>query len=253
MAKYELGILGGMGPWATAKALEKIVLLTEAKSDADHVPIIVSCNARIPDRTRAIVAGGESPVPAMLDNLRFLESGGVRVNVLPCNTAHYFYDELAREAKVPLVNMVRDTMHYAQRKYPGKKVCLLATQGTLDGKVYEKYAAGETQFAMLDEKGRQTVMDIIYGIKSGQSLDGSLRDLLALMRGMGAQDKVFILACTELSLMADALAAYPDLQFVDAAEVMAASALMYLNVKLRRDRLQLDLDVLEEVRTSPGV
>ncbi len=252
MANYELGILGGMGPWATAKALEKIVLLTDAKSDADHVPIIVSCNARIPDRTRAIVAGGESPVPALLDNLRFLESGGVRVNVLPCNTAHYFYDDLAKEAQVPLINMVRDTMRYAERKYPGKRVCLLATQGTLDGKVYLKYAAPATLFAELDKKGRQTVMDIIYGIKSGQSLDRNVQELVALMRRMGTEDTVFILACTELSLMAEALAAYPELEYVDALEVMAASALLYLSVPVRRDRLQLDADVLAEVRERLG-
>ena len=252
MARYELGILGGMGPWATAKALEKIVLLTDAGSDAEHVPVIVSCNPRIPDRTRAITEGAESPLPALLEDLRFLESAGVRVNVLPCNTAHYYYDELAGAARVPIINMVSETMRYVSRKNPGKSVCLLATRGTLDGRVYEKYAARETVFTELDGSQRRTVMDIIYGIKSGEGLERNLEALCALMRGIGTQNRLFVLACTELSLMGDGLAAHPDIRFVDAAEVMAAAALLHLNVKPRRDRLRLDLDVLEETRTRFG-
>ncbi|MBR6556177.1 MAG: amino acid racemase, partial [Clostridia bacterium] len=88
--KKTIGILGGMGPLATADLFRKIVLLTEAACDNDHIRIYIDDNASIPDRTAAILQGGTDPVPVMSDSLKKLESCGADCIIMPCNTAHYF-------------------------------------------------------------------------------------------------------------------------------------------------------------------
>ena len=85
-----IGILGGMGPLATADLFRKIVLLTDAEADRDHIRVCIDSNAQIPDRTAAILSGGEDPVPEMADALRNLERCGADCILMPCNTAHYF-------------------------------------------------------------------------------------------------------------------------------------------------------------------
>ena len=85
-----IGILGGMGPLATADLLRKIVLLTKAEKDGDHVRVFIDDNPRIPDRTAAILSGGKDPVPEMASALRSLEACGASCVIMPCNTAHYF-------------------------------------------------------------------------------------------------------------------------------------------------------------------
>ena len=95
-----LGVLGGMGPLATVDFLSKLIAETPAERDADHVPVLVYSVPQIPDRPAAILAGGASPLPEMLNGLRTLKAAGAACIAIPCNTAHYWYDALAREAGV---------------------------------------------------------------------------------------------------------------------------------------------------------
>ena len=97
--KKSIGILGGMGPLATADLFRKIVLLTDAARDNDHIRVYIDDNASIPDRTAAILSGGADPLPAMTDSLRKLEACGADCIIMPCNTAHYFLPRL--QAPVP--------------------------------------------------------------------------------------------------------------------------------------------------------
>ena len=85
-----IGILGGMGPLATADLFRKITLLTDAACDNEHIRVYIDSNARIPDRTAAILSGGPDPVPEMASALRSLERCGADCVIMPCNTAHYF-------------------------------------------------------------------------------------------------------------------------------------------------------------------
>ena len=88
--KKTIGILGGMGPLATADLFEKITLLTKAETDRDHIRVYIDSNTNIPDRTAAILNGGADPVPEMADALKHLEQCGADCVIMPCNTAHYF-------------------------------------------------------------------------------------------------------------------------------------------------------------------
>ena len=91
-----IGILGGMGPLATADLFRKITLLTDAARDNDHIRVYIDSNARIPDRTAAILSGGKDPVPEMASALRSLEACGASCVIMPCNAAHYFLSPACR-------------------------------------------------------------------------------------------------------------------------------------------------------------
>ena len=96
--KKTIGILGGMGPLATADLFQKITLLTEAETDRDHIRVYIDSNANIPDRTAAILSNGPDPVPEMASALRNLEACGADCVIMPCNTAHYFLPRLNAHA-----------------------------------------------------------------------------------------------------------------------------------------------------------
>jgi aspartate racemase len=100
-----IGILGGMGPLATADLYRKIILHTKADKDQDHVHAIIDGNTNIPDRTAYIMGKGENPLPEMIKSARTLERAGVDFIIMPCNTAHHFFDQLAKSVNIPLLNM----------------------------------------------------------------------------------------------------------------------------------------------------
>lgn len=97
--KKSIGILGGMGPMATADLFQKITALTAAERDRDHIRVYIDSNASIPDRTAAILEGGEDPIPAMTESLRKLELCGAGCVIMPCNTAHYFLPRLVERTE----------------------------------------------------------------------------------------------------------------------------------------------------------
>ena len=104
--KKTIGILGGMGPLATADLFQKITLLTEAETDRDHIRVYIDSNANIPDRTAAILSNGPDPVPEMASALRNLEACGADCVIMPCNTAHYFLPRLQAMTEIPFLSIL---------------------------------------------------------------------------------------------------------------------------------------------------
>ena len=167
--KKTIGILGGMGPLATADLFQKIVSLTAASSDSEHIRVYIDSNASIPDRTAAILSGGEDPVPAMADALRHLELCGADCLVMPCNTAHYFLPRLAPLTKLPFLSMIEAAARACRERFPGKAAAILATTGTLAAGLYQDALAAEgVPFLVPDEAERDALMELIYqGVKAG--------------------------------------------------------------------------------------
>ena len=149
--KKSIGILGGMGPLATADLFRKIVLLTKASCDNDHIRIYIDNNPAIADRTAAILSGGESPLPEMIKALRNLEACGASCIVMPCNTAHYFLPELQKLTRVPFISMLAATARTCAAQYPGKCAAVLATKGTLQTGLYSQALAREGLRCLLPE------------------------------------------------------------------------------------------------------
>ena len=132
-----IGILGGMGPAATADLFTKIVSLTKADRDNEHIRIYVDNNTEIPDRTQAILFGGENPLPYMLESAKKLEEMGADCIVMPCNTAHYYYDQLTASVSVPFLNLIEEAAKaLPEGSHPG----LLATSATAKTGIYTEMA-----------------------------------------------------------------------------------------------------------------
>ena len=107
--KKVIGILGGMGPLTTADLFQKITLHTAASCDQDHPRVCIDSTTNISDRTAALLHGGADPVPEMVKSAQRLESIGADLLIMPCNTAHNFYDAVASSVSIPVLHMIAIT------------------------------------------------------------------------------------------------------------------------------------------------
>lgn len=105
-----------MGPLATCNLFRKIIDITDAASDQEHIRVCIDNNTEIPDRTAAIIAGGKDPVEQMSRSAKGLQAMGADVLIMPCNTAHFFHSRVAETVDVPLLNMLEETAKYAKQK-----------------------------------------------------------------------------------------------------------------------------------------
>lgn len=137
MSEKVIGILGGMGPEATIDLFYKIIKLTPAEKDQDHLRIIIDNNPKIPDRIAAILGKGEDPLPVLQETARNLEKAGADFIIIPCNTAHYFLSSIQESIKIPILNMIEETAKETQKRIPQiQKVGLLASIGVYETKIY---------------------------------------------------------------------------------------------------------------------
>ena len=199
-----IGILGGMGPEATIDLFQKIVQLTPAKQDQEHLRIIIDNNPKIPDRTKAILYGNENPLPELIKTARTLEKAGVDFIIMPCNTAHYYYHEIQKMVNIPILNMIQETALYIHHTFPFlKNVSLFATKGTYQSGLYQTYLnALDIEILIPEEEEQHKLMEVIYGIKAGQDfflLKKQIIEIARLQIRKGAQG--VILGCTEIPLV----------------------------------------------------
>ncbi len=224
MAKT-LGILGGLGPAASVYFYQLITRHTEALCDQDHLDIILISKASIPDRTDYILGKSEkSPLPSMTEGVKKLAEAGAQLIAVPCNTAHYFYDELERLSPVPVLNIVKETVFLAQSAGI-RKLGIMATAGTVLSGTYQKVCSSCGVEAVLPcEASQQTLMDIIYkDIKTAKNPDmNAFLAVAAELYANGAE--AIVLGCTELSLI-QGLENYPNFRFIDSLHVLAFRAI----------------------------
>lgn len=197
-----LGILGGVGPMATVYFYELLTSLTKADCDQEHIDIVISSRATTPDRTAFITgASDEDPLSAMIPDAKRLVVFGAELIAIPCNTAHYFYDRLAAEVEVPILNIIEESVN-TLLQCGVKKFGLLATDGTVDSRTYQRFCEGKDIECIVPDKERQArIMSIIYDqIKCGVPVDmESFFEVAHYMRSLGCEK--LILGCTELSLI----------------------------------------------------
>lgn len=219
-----LGILGGLGPMSTVYFYEMLTSMTEAACDQDHIDIVISSRATTPDRTAFITgASTADPLSAMIPDAKRLVSFGAEIIAIPCNTAHYFYDRLASEVDVPILNIIEESVK-ALKADGVTRFGLLATDGTVKSLTYQRYCEAHGIECIVPDADRQKrVMDIIYGqIKCGLSANmESFFEIAHSMRSLGCGR--IILGCTELSLIkrAESLGSF----YVDSLECLARSTI----------------------------
>ncbi len=227
-----LGVLGGMGPQATQVFYQFVLDRTDAARDQDHLPALILSDTGIPDRTAAILSGDtEGLYRRLLADARMLERCGCTVLAIPCNTSHYFVDELQKEVGVPIVHMIRETaaaLAAQGKRRPG----ILGTDGTIRTGLYQKECAAQGLEAVAPgPEAQKLVMSIIYDeIKQGEK--GSRDKFAQIDRAIRkAGCDCAILACTELSVFAT----YHPLPsfYLDAMMVMAERAVEACGYPLR--------------------
>ncbi len=199
-----IGILGGMGPEATVDLFLKIVKLTPASRDQDHLRVIVDSNPKIPDRTAYVLGRGEDPFPALLSTALNLKRAGADFLIMPCNTAHYFIERLEREAGIPFISIVEAAIEELREKVLSPaKVGILATDGTIKTGIYHKglEKLGFTP-VIPSEKGQRLVMRSIYeGVKAGRLEEAKSWIRVPVDELISYGVKAIILGCTELPLL----------------------------------------------------
>ena len=204
LGEKTIGILGGMGPEATADLFYRIIRATPVERDQDHFHVIIDSNAKILDRTPAILGTGPSPLPLMIETGKNLEAAGADLLIMPCNTAHYFYDELQKAFGIPLLHMIRLSAEYTAINYTDvKKTGLLATDGTIASRLYhDAYKEHGIETITPGKASQLDVMDAIYKhIKTGDlEKGGELLHRVAYELIEAGADAV-ICGCTEVSLV----------------------------------------------------
>ncbi|USG99072.1 amino acid racemase [Thermococcus argininiproducens] len=195
-----IGILGGMGPLATVELFRRIVLKTPAKKDQDHPRIIIYNNSKIPDRTAYILGKGENPLPELIESAKKLEAWGADFIIMPCNTAHYFAEEIQKAINIPFIDMVEETAEYI-KNLGLKKVGILATDGTIKGMVYHRALLSRgIKIAVPNEKDQKSLMDAIYdGIKAG-NIEWGRSEMLKVAKKLEKRVDGLIAGCTEVSV-----------------------------------------------------
>lgn len=208
MPEKIIGILGGMGPEATIDLFTKIVKRTKVRKDQDHLRILIDNNPKIPDRTRAIQKRGPSPLPHLIRSAKVLEKAGADFVVIPCVTAHYYYESLRRRINIPILHLVEETMKYLRATQKGiHKVGLIATTGTIQTSLFQKYLT-QTGIALVlptPEVQKKWIMEAIYGEKGikavGPSEDSRRLLIKASQKLMDHGAQAVIAGCTEVPLV----------------------------------------------------
>lgn len=208
MSPRVIGILGGMGPEATADLFYKIIKATPAKRDQDHPKVLIYSNPQIPDRTTAILGGGDDLLPPLIESARVLHQAGAEFLAIPCITVHHFYNEIQKAVSIPILHMIKETAIYVKNKHPDlKRIGLLATTGTIKAGLFQKEfePLGIKTILPSSEIQEALVMEAIYGkggIKGGVT-DRRPRELIlkAAQHLIDLEVGAIIEGCTEIPLV----------------------------------------------------
>ena len=138
----KLGVIGGMGPEATSFYYARVIARTKAESDQEHINMIILSHATMPDRTQAILTGNKLPfLKAITQDARDLEMLGVENIAIPCNTSHYFLEDIQKSTSVPIINMVEESVRYVVEAHPGvRQWGRLGSGGTMPGRAGRRVA-----------------------------------------------------------------------------------------------------------------
>ncbi|MGH9173672.1 MAG: aspartate/glutamate racemase family protein, partial [Vicinamibacterales bacterium] len=200
-----VGILGGMGPLATADLYQKIIEITPAATDQEHIPVVIYADPRVPDRSEALLRNGEDPTPWLAHGARVLAEMGADFIIIPCNTAHAFVPAVQPAVDKPILSMIDAAADEIRATYPeATTVGLLATSGTIAAELYQRALAlrGVDVIVPDDDTQRRCVTAAIHEVKAGRATKAAT----ALLAEAGQQltergADVLLAACTEIPVV----------------------------------------------------
>ena len=230
----KLGIIGGFGPLATAAFYEKIVNMTDASSDQEHIETLIYSKPQIPERVDYILGkSAVNPAPEIRQIAFDLEEQNVDIIALPCVTVHYFYDEITSGLCVPLLNMLDETVDFLHHNH-FTRVSILGTAGTvLGGHLAAALKAGNIEYILPDKSNQDKISSVIFdNVKSGTvSGTDEIQKIGDSLFQQGAE--VILLACTELSVLN---MKYPFTgSYIDMMDLLAEDAIQKCGKKVRKE------------------
>lgn len=197
-----LGIIGGLGPMASAYFLRLIVEMTDAKADQEHIEVILHSKPQIPDRTQFILGkSSENPMPQLIETGRSLLAQGANVIAIPCITAHFFQKRLEEEIGAYIINTIEETARYL--KSEGISCAgIMATKGTIQSKLFQRvFKDYGITCRIPGAAGQDKVMHIIYdNVKAGLPVEMDIFEQVSKELHDGGAE-VILLGCTELSMI----------------------------------------------------
>lgn len=203
--KQVVGILGGMGPFATASFFQKILELTPAKKDWEHIHVVIDSHPHIPSRSRHYLYGEASPIPEMIKACRRMQVYPVDFIAIPCNSASAFLKEVQAEVEVPILNIMEITANALKKAFPGiKRVAVMGGVVTYREKIYEEYLVSNGMIPVHhNEKIQSSIEEIIEEIKlnnmSSRAINATGTIIEELKNACGADG--IILGCTEFGCL----------------------------------------------------
>lgn len=234
-----LGIVGGMGSHASLWLFNRIIQLSKVHNDQDYLDIILHSNSRIPDRTRAILYGGQSPLPELKRSFAMLDKEDVDVAVMACMTAYYYYDELVPGFSGRLVHpidFVLEELEKNPRCQDKKRIGVIGSTGMLRGGVFQRKLEplGYEIITVDPEEQEKYFMYPIYkenGFKAGVFSEENrvlFMKQLEILENRNAE--IIIGACSEIPLVVEKYevnTAEMKLPFIDAFDMLARKVVEY--------------------------
>ena len=222
-----IGILGGMGTQAGLDFCNKLAMLNRGKSDQEYPLFMLYNKSNIPGRPESIGVQTKSlsTIPrsskntkkynnvlkSLLDGCKSLEKSGCKFIVIPCNTAHYWYEDLKKKIKIPIINMPKEVFIQTKKSCKkNSKIGLLATEGTLKTEIYDKIF--KKDFVLIKPSNNlqtSSVNKTIKHVKMGNIKLAEKTIKPAIKYLIKQKCKKIILGCTEIPI---AIFAYKSLQ-----------------------------------------
>jgi aspartate racemase len=205
-----IGILGGMGPLATVDFMAKVVQLTDAACDQQHLPMLVANLPHIADRSRAILGDGEDCLDGLLNGIDMLNRNGVGLIAIPCNSAHHWHAQMLARSAAPILHIAEACV--AAVPVSARRVAVLGTGGTLVSGFYQAALAARDLEPLLPDAGLQKhIAACIHEVKAG-ALEAAAAQLAIVLDALAAQGVgAAVMGCTEIPLAARHL---PDPPFM---------------------------------------
>jgi len=223
MTDKVVGVIGGMGPEATVDLMMRVIRATPAEDDMDHIRMFVDNNPKVPSRIKAIIGGtGESPAPAMAEMARNLAALGADFLVIPCNTAHYYYDEVSSAVDIPVMNMIDITVQTVFHENASIVTAgILASKAVLMKGLYRKsFKRQGVDVIYPSSEVQESLMSTVRTIKTGNYDTGDRNVLQSAAKQLvrkGAE--ALIVGCTELSVISDGIDA--GVKVYDSSQLLA--------------------------------
>jgi aspartate racemase len=197
-----LGILGGMGPAASAEFVTRLIKQTPATHDQEHMPFVLWNEPRIPDRSTSMQAGDNAPLLWLLQGIQALKTVGCDHVVIPCNSAHFWYDDMIKMG-VPITHIVDSIAdQLLELHLENATIGIMGTQGTIEHGLYQNKLTQQGWQCIVPDRAEMDffVQPAIDLIKAGKIAESQVLLIKTIHSLIARGAKAIVLGCTELPL-----------------------------------------------------